>query len=133
MADLIPRITHRADQLHRTAKSYLNQAGTNISTYIRNANFEPKAFIYAALLLVAFTYLATKLTKTILSRRSSPAPSTPTLEKRSPLKAPERPPGCMSNTCSDPPKSTLTYPSMAPLCLPPPPRLPLPKLVRHPH
>ncbi|KAH4205909.1 hypothetical protein HBI95_133100 [Parastagonospora nodorum] len=93
MADLIPRITHRADQLHRTAKSYLNQAGTNISTYIRNANFEPKAFIYAALLLVAFTYLATKLTKTILSRRSSPAPSTPTLEKRSPLKAPERPPG----------------------------------------
>lgn len=106
MTDLIPCIAQHVDRLHRTAHAHLTQAQTSLTTYLQNANVEPKAFIYAALFLATFTCLATKLIQTILTRRSSPSPSTPNLEKRPPLKTPDRPLGGTSNPPSSLPQPT---------------------------
>jgi hypothetical protein len=148
LADLGPRMAKHVEQLHHnvrvhcsTAQTHLIKAQTNLTNILQNANIPLKAVLYAILILITSTWLAI----TFIRRRRSclTPPNTPNLEKRSPFRAPDRPPGGMSNQSipSDhhlhliPPRPsnffTLTIHSVALLPLRPSNRHPLPLLVPH--
>lgn len=105
MSTLAPRIAElaeQAEQLHQvlrrhcsTAQVHFTKAQNSFNTTLQHANIHPKAALYAGLVLVTFIWLVATFTRHLRTRarnQLSP-PSTPNLEKRSPFKAPERPPG----------------------------------------
>lgn len=98
MFTLSPRLAEHVDQLDRTVRHHCSNAKVNLTVLnksVQDSNIEPKAILYAALLFGVCVWLAVTFTRHIRQRRRQALtpPSTPNLEKRSPFKAPDRPPG----------------------------------------
>jgi hypothetical protein len=113
MAKLVPRLAMQFGQLQQRAQQHYQQLHQavhhhchnlqtqygkvqgNLSTGLRNNDVHPKAALYAVLVVVTTIWLAIATGRRLRARirkRDTP-PSTPNLEKRSPFKAPDRPPG----------------------------------------
>ena len=96
MSDLVTRFEEHTTRLARDAQHRCISIQTQFKTLLKDANIQPKAALYAALFFATFTWLAITLSRLLLTRRHPTSqPSTPNLEKRSPFKAPDRPPGGM--------------------------------------
>ena len=96
MSDLVTRFEEHTTRLARDAQHRCISIQTQFKTLLKDANIQPKAALYAALFFATFTWLAITLSRLLLARRRRTSrPSTPNLEKRSPFKAPDRPPGGM--------------------------------------
>ena len=107
MSDLVTRLEEHTTRLARDAQHRCTTIQTQFNTLLKDANIQPKAALYAALFFATFTWLAITLSRLLLSRRRPTSrPSTPNLEKRSPFKAPDRPPGGMFIPINPPPHSS---------------------------
>ncbi|CAN9411110.1 unnamed protein product [Alternaria sp. RS040] len=94
MSDLVTRLEEHTTRLARDAQHHCTTIQTQFNTLLKDANIQPKVALYAALFFATFTWLAITLSRLLLTRRRPTSrPSTPNLEKRSPFKAPDRPPG----------------------------------------
>ncbi|KAI4942334.1 hypothetical protein J4E86_010136 [Alternaria arbusti] len=94
MAALITDLDEHARRLARDIQQHCTNAQTRLNNVLKQTDIQPKAALYSLLLFAAFTYFTIAVTNLIRARRlTSSRPSTPNLEKRSPFKAPDRPPG----------------------------------------
>ncbi|KAG9190157.1 alpha-1,2-mannosyltransferase [Alternaria panax] len=94
MTTLVTHLEEQARCFARDAQHYCSTVQTQLTTSLKEANIQPKAALYAVLFFATFTWFAIALSRRLFTRRHSTSrPSTPNLEKRSPFKAPDRPPG----------------------------------------
>lgn len=94
MSNVATQIGERVEVVARTARYHWSRVQSKLHTTLQNANIPPKAALYAGLLLVTCVWFVATFTRHVRkARRDSTQPSTPNLEKRSPFKAPDRPPG----------------------------------------
>lgn len=113
MLSLTPRLAKHVGTLHQAVRQHCaeleraihlhcDKAQTNLNTALKHADIHPKAALYAGLLLVTCIWLSVTLTCHLRTRARNQVtpPDTPNLEKRSPFKAPDRPPGGTSTTTS---------------------------------
>lgn len=95
MFALTPRFAEHAEQLNRAVRHHCTKAQTKLDQVMQHSDVHPRIILYAGLALVTCVWLAITVTHRIRPRKrqSITPPSTPNLEKRSPFKAPDRPPG----------------------------------------
>ncbi|KAH7080650.1 Alg9-like mannosyltransferase family-domain-containing protein [Paraphoma chrysanthemicola] len=120
MSTLTPRLAKHVDTLREAARLHCTEferilrqhchtAKFHLDPVLKHVNVHPKAALYASLLLFTCTWLLVTVTRRLRTRARSriTPPNTPNLEKRSPFKAPDRPPGVW-------PPSTFTRPTAPP-------------------
>ncbi|KAF1939583.1 hypothetical protein EJ02DRAFT_504697 [Clathrospora elynae] len=95
MSTLGPRFAEHARHLARTARHHCINVQAKINTAIQHVDINPKAALYAGLLFMTCVWLAITITNRMRhgKRNSTTRPNTPNLERRTPFKAAERPPG----------------------------------------
>lgn len=94
MSSLVARLEERTRLAAQSARHYCTKAQGELRTVFRDATLSPKAALYTGLVIVTCIWLVIAFTRHVharRARRNSTRPSTPNLEKRSPLRAPERP------------------------------------------
>jgi len=113
MAALINDLDGHARRLARDIQQHCTNAQTRLNNILKQTDIQPKAALYSLLLFAAFTYFIVAVTNLIRARRqNNPRPSTPNLEKRSPFKTPDRPPGVWPPSDFTRPPAT-PYPSFS--------------------
>ncbi|KAI4931429.1 hypothetical protein J4E85_004022 [Alternaria conjuncta] len=113
MAALITDLDEHARRLARDMQQHCTIAQARLNNVLKQTDIQPKAALYSLLLFAAFTYLTIAVTNLIRARRqNNPRPSTPNLEKRSPFKTPDRPPGVWPPSDFTRPPAT-PYPSFS--------------------
>jgi hypothetical protein len=102
MAILSARFVEQVEQLHQTiqhhchtAQTQLSKAQAGLNTAVHDLDIHPKVAIYSGLFIVTIFWVASAITHQLRNRlrNRDASPNTPNLEKRSPFRAPDRPPG----------------------------------------
>ncbi|KAI4622354.1 hypothetical protein J4E83_005097 [Alternaria metachromatica] len=113
MAALITDLDEHARRLARDIQQHYTYAQTRLNNALKQTDIQPKAALYSFLLFALFTYFTIAVTNLIRARRqNNPRPSTPNLEKRSPFKTADRPPGVWPPSDFTRPPAT-PYPSFS--------------------
>ena len=85
---------HAYETLDKSMKSKkLDQKLQRFNTTLKTANIDPEHLFYGFFALITITWALRIATHRLRLTHQAPRPSTPDLEKRSPLKAPPRKPG----------------------------------------